>query len=94
MIEAWQIEHRPILYFFFRRFELCRWTLRGKVFHPEARWYARLRALWLALTGYETERCSFCGGKVGVVWWCDSQEMWGNRHRLPRRRRHLVRPVL
>lgn len=76
MIEAWQIEHRPWLYFFLRRFELTRWTLSGKDFHKDARWYARLLALYLALTGYETERCLFCGWKVGCVWWCDDQETW------------------
>lgn len=76
MIEAWQVEHRPWLYFFLRRFELTRWTLRGKVWHPETRWYARFLALYLAVTGYETERCMFCGWKVGVVWWCDDQVAW------------------
>lgn len=76
MIEAWQIEHRPWLYFFLRRLELTRWTLRGKVLHEEAKWYARLLALYLALTGYETERCCFCGWKVGCVWWCDDQDVW------------------
>lgn len=76
MIEAWQIEHRPVAYFFLRRFELARWTLFGKVFHKDARWYARLLALWLALTGYETERCLFCGWKVENVWWCDDQVLW------------------
>lgn len=75
MIEAWQIEHRPWLYFFLRRFELTRWTLRTKL-HPEARWYALALSLWLAITGYETERCCFCGWKVEVVWWCDDQVLW------------------
>lgn len=76
MIEAWQIEHRPAFYFLLRRLELIRWTLRGKVFHPEVRWYARIGALWLAVIGYETERCCFCGWKVGRVWWCDDAELW------------------
>lgn len=76
MIESCQIEDRPWLYFFLRRFELVRWTLRGKVFHDDARWYARLVSLWLALAGYETERCLFCGWKVGVVWWCDDPVLW------------------
>lgn len=76
MIESWQIEHRPFLYFFLRRFELVRWTLFGKVFHAEARWYAPYLALWLALTGYETERCLFCGWKVEVVWWSDDPSLW------------------
>jgi len=76
MIEAWQIEHRPWLYFFLRRFELTRWTLRGKVFHREAKWYARIAALYLALTGYETERCCFCGWKVNCVWWCSDPKTW------------------
>lgn len=76
LIEAWQIEHRPWLYFFLRRLELTRWSMRGKVLHPDARWYARLLLLWLALTGYETERCCFCGWKVGIVWWCDDQVLW------------------
>lgn len=76
MIESWQIEHRPWLYFFLRRFELIRWTLFGKVFHKEARWYARLLSLYLAVTGFETERCLFCGWKVGVIWWCNDQELW------------------
>lgn len=76
MREAWTLEHRPWLYFVLRRFELCRWAFGGKRFHPEARWYARLVALWFAVTGYETELCSFCGGKVGMVWWCDDQDLW------------------
>lgn len=76
MIEAYQIEHRPFLYFFLRRFELVRWTLNGKVFHAEAKWYAPLLALLLALMGYEYERCCFCGWKVSVVWWCDDQILW------------------
>lgn len=76
MIESWQIEHRPWLYFFLRRFELTRWTLRGKDFHKDARWYARILSLYLALIGYETERCLFCGWKVSVVWWCDDQVLW------------------
>lgn len=76
MIEAWQVEHRPLAYFFLRRFELVRWTLHGKVFHADAKWYARPRALWLALVGYESERCAFCGGKVGCVWWCDDPILW------------------
>lgn len=77
MIEAHQLEHRPWLYAIVRRVELVRWTLGGKVFHREARWYARLLALWLALTGYETERCLFCGWKVNHVWWCEDQILWG-----------------
>lgn len=75
MIEAWQIEHRSWLYFFLRRLELTCWTMRGKVLHPDAKWYARLLLTWLALTGYETERCCFCGWKVGIVWHCDD-EAW------------------
>jgi hypothetical protein len=76
MLDAWQLEHRPVLYFFLRRFELIRWTLSGKVFHSEASRLALWRSLWLALIGYETERCSFCGWKVGLVWWCDSTALW------------------
>lgn len=76
MIEAWQIEHRPWLYFFLRRYELIRWTLTGKKLHPEAKWYALLLSLWLAITGYETERCNFCGWKVEQVWWCEDEIAW------------------
>lgn len=76
MIEAWQIEHRPWLYFFLRRFELCRYVLRKKSFHLEARLSARVRALCLVLSGHETEICCFCGGKVGMVWWCDDDKLW------------------
>lgn len=76
MIEAWTIEHRPWLYFFLRRFELCRYVLRKKSLHSEAGRLARARALCLVLTGHETEICCFCGGKVGVVWWCDDDKLW------------------
>lgn len=76
MVEAWQIEHRPVLHFFLRRLELCRWAFRGKVFHKEAPWYARWRALYLALVGFEAERCCFCGWKVPNVWWCENQDLW------------------
>jgi hypothetical protein len=76
VIEAWQIEHRPWLYFFLRRFERVRWTLSVKAFHEESRWYARPLSLWLALIGYEAERCLFCGWKVGIVWWCEDQILW------------------
>lgn len=75
LIEAHQFEQRPWLYFFLRRFELTRWTLRTRL-HPEAKWYARLLALYLAITGFETERCCFCGWKVEVVWWCEDQILW------------------
>jgi hypothetical protein len=76
VIEAYQIEHRPVLYFFLRRLELIRWTIQSKTLHPDAKWYAPLLSLWLAITGYETERCNFCGWKVDLVWWCDNAIMW------------------
>lgn len=30
----------------------------------------------LVLRGHETEICCYCGGKVGVVWWCPDGELW------------------
>lgn len=76
MIEAEQTKRHPWLYFLLRRLELARWTLSSKVFHRDAKWYARWLALYLALMGYEYERCCFCGWKVSVVWWCDDQVLW------------------
>lgn len=76
MIEAHSFERRPVVYFFLRRAELIRWTFRHKILHPEAKWYARALSLWLAIIGYETERCGVCGWKVGMVWWCDNPIMW------------------
>lgn len=38
---------------------------------------ARLRCFWhVALRRYETEICEECGGPVGLVWWCDDDELW------------------
>lgn len=28
------------------------------------------------LAGHETELCDKCGGRVVMVWWCDSKELW------------------
>jgi hypothetical protein len=76
MIEAWQIEHRPLLYAILRRFELCRWVLFGKHFHESASWWARVRALWIVLGGHETEICCLCGRGVNAVWWCQDGALW------------------
>lgn len=76
MIEAWQIEHRPLLYAILRRIELCRWAFRRKQFHPSARWPARARAVWIILGGHETEICCYCGGGVNAVWWCPDKALW------------------
>lgn len=76
MIEAEQVRHWPLAYFLLRRIELSRWSFRRKNWHPEHRWYARLRALVLILGGHETVICAICGGKVGVVWWCEDAVLW------------------
>jgi len=71
MIEAWRFEHFPLLYAALRRLEMCGWVLRKKNWHSSASWRARVRALLLALRGYEYEVCAICGGRVGCVWHCD-----------------------
>jgi hypothetical protein len=76
MIEAWKIEHRPLLYAIVRRIGLWRWAFQDKQFYPSARWYARLQALWIILWGHETEICAYCGGGVDAVWWCPDNELW------------------
>jgi hypothetical protein len=76
MIEAWEIEHRPWLYFFLRRFELLRWTWRRKTYRADAFWFARIRTTAWVLLGHETEICGRCGGRVNKVWWCDDPQLW------------------
>jgi hypothetical protein len=76
MIEAEKIRHRRWLYGILRRVELARWVMHDKHWHVERRWYARARALLLFWLGHETEVCAICGGKVGVVWWCEDQVLW------------------
>jgi hypothetical protein len=72
-MEAWQYEDKPWLYAILRRYELLRWVCRHKQL---ASFRARLRATLLVLRGHETEICSECGGAVGVVWWCDDNDLW------------------
>lgn len=49
---------------------------RRKNWHPAAGLIARIRASVLILLGHETEICALCGGKVEVVWWCESHDLW------------------
>ena len=73
MIEAWQVQDRPLLYAILRRFELSRWAMRKKMF---ANRRARLRALLLIMSGHETEICSECGRGVNCDWWCTDNALW------------------
>jgi hypothetical protein len=50
------------------------WVFR-RHWHPDKRPWARLRALLLILSDYETEICGRCGGKVGMVWHAPD-ELW------------------
>lgn len=83
MIEAWEIEHRRVQYFFLRRFEMIRYLLGRapdgsptKAWHADASWWARLRAIALVLGGHEGEICNHCGRKMEAVWWCPSNLLW------------------
>lgn len=75
MKEAWEYKS-PIIYAIIRRVELTRYVFNSKSWHPSAKWTARVRALLLVLRGHETEICCYCGGKVGVVWWCQDSDLW------------------
>lgn len=50
-----------------RRFMLAHWSFVSKCWHPKRKWYARARAFYLSLIGWDTEVCSLCGGRVRVV---------------------------
>lgn len=77
MVEAWTVEHRPILYFLLRRYELMRWIVKGsKSWHLTASRWARIRAFLLVLGGHEGEICCVCGRKMEAVWWCPEQQLW------------------
>jgi hypothetical protein len=58
-----------------------RWVFQ-KHWHPERKRLACLRALWLILTGYETEICGRCGGRVGVVFHVPD-ELWARYSGFP-----------
>lgn len=57
------------------------WVFRRR-WHPERTRFARLRALLLVLSGYETEICGRCGGKVEMVWHAPD-DLWLHRSGFP-----------
>lgn len=48
---------------------------RRKHWHSSAGRIARIKSTILIALGHETEICGLCGGKVGVVWWCE-EALW------------------
>jgi hypothetical protein len=52
------------------RERVAKWRPARSLFGRIRQWVLH-RVLW-----YPNETCDRCGGRVGIAWWCDDQQLW------------------